>query len=172
VVKVGNLSFMRGTSAEGTDIPWGTVFATFPADCYTVVVKSYDERVIAFHAGGRSTYDEQMKKTGKPSRKFASVVDAVIDRFKTWKTDIRHLKVFGVCGISPLHFQIDLPSVIREQFVEHGVLDENIVFDLSVETYDTCDWDGNPRFWSHERSKNEKKEYEAKNCRNLVLVVN
>ena len=170
--RLDQLNFWRGATAEGTAVPKGKVFASLPADCYTVVVLSESGTVIAFHCGGKSTYDDIALRTGGPKRKFESVVDAVIDTFLNQNDNINGLKVFMVCGISSRHFRIDIPNVAREQFTRHGVPAENFFFEPKAETYDSMDSKQEPRLWSHERAKDNDKKLEAKICRNIVLVTN
>ncbi len=104
--KPGNdLVMHEGFDADGTIIPMGSAFYIRSADCPTIIAMAKDGTAIASHGGFKCLIDHRavLART-KKSRPHESVVGAIIDRFKECGAEVRSLKVYVACGISPWRF--------------------------------------------------------------------
>lgn len=106
--KCGVLSIHTGEPVEGISVPSQSVAVFFPADCNTIIARAKSGNLIAAHAGGFSLIDHvaTIGDTGK-SRKFRSVVDAVIARFGELGDMPETLSVFIVRGVRDSNFGYD-----------------------------------------------------------------
>ena len=101
--RIGEVEFLFDYPADGILIPPYSMAWFRTADCPTIVTKHNDGRVIAAHAGRYSLLD-RAKIAGEQGRKFASVVDAILDRLFWPRRDVLSLNVFSCCGVGPISF--------------------------------------------------------------------
>ena len=94
-----SVGIFRGVDADGCDIPSGCAFWLSSADCSCIVARAKSGFTIAAHAGRDSLVDRKCLETDTPSRRHASVVDAIMARFKENGDLTADLKFFLTCGI-------------------------------------------------------------------------
>lgn len=105
------LAVYRGADADGCDVPKGSAFWVSSADCPTLIVTD-GLQVICAHCGYLSLVDIPLIRTGVPSRKYYSVVDAALARFARVGPTPRRLTAYVILGISD-HFKEIAPRDMR-----------------------------------------------------------
>jgi copper oxidase (laccase) domain-containing protein len=116
----------RGCNADGVEllsIPGAPLYAYWvgSADCITIVAHDAETgKTFAAHAGRDCILDRERIKGG-PSRKYESVVHAIMDRFSA--KEKKSVRVFMTCGIGPDHFDHLCDDPTWGQFNTRMVLD-------------------------------------------------
>ncbi len=186
--------------ADGAVISPNKGFWIGSADCPTIAVCGKGKYIIAAHGARDSLCDRVLLESGKVSKKFPSVVDAILVEFKKLGERLKDIRIHIACGVYPDNFlhslddpkhgsfnrklieyflsgkncqnvligplkegRIDLVSVIKNQFANHGVESHRI----SSDGYNTYgDRQKDSFYLWHSFSRDETK------ARNGVLVIN
>lgn len=98
----------RGVDAEGVVLDKiEDACGIASSDCPTIIVRhGLTGLVAAAHAGLKSLYDDAALFEDAPKRRYASVVDALVETLAPGGLqDAKHLEVYTVCGIGALSFR-------------------------------------------------------------------
>lgn len=95
-----NFHMYRGAAADGCIFPRNSAYGLSSGDCWCGIVRAPKTgHLICCHIGFKSLFDLDYIRDGEPGRLHESIVDAVVDQFKSWGDDIPSLEVFLTCGI-------------------------------------------------------------------------
>ncbi len=103
--------------ADGVVIPRGQMALFQTRDCPTIIVHNkFTSEVVGARAGRDSLIDRGLITSGNPSRLFASVVEAIVDRLMQHGSRPSDLEVFSCIAIGPTYFRHQTNDPVHGRF--------------------------------------------------------